>query len=126
MNIQQLNNHFTADDPGLLRYVYLSPVECVLRATLLLGYDGSLDDDLESGIAYFDAPLDRAGGRVGQALAAAVALHTDAVGAASGGLLAWVVAARSAQATCLTIRLASDLNFTDILIGAFSEDVVLH
>ncbi|CAD6336680.1 unnamed protein product [Miscanthus lutarioriparius] len=117
----RLNNHFAADDPGLLRCVRLGPVECVLRATLLVGYDGSLDDDPESGVAYFDAPLDRAVGRVGQAPATAAALRADAVGAAGGGLLAWVVAARSAQATCSTVRPAGDRNFTDIPVGAFWE-----
>jgi hypothetical protein len=65
----------------------LGPVKCVLRDTPLGGYDGSLDDDPKSGVAYFDAPLDRAIDCVGQAPAAAAALRADAVGAAGGGLV---------------------------------------
>ncbi|XP_066376637.1 uncharacterized protein [Miscanthus floridulus] len=74
--------------------------EYALHAVPLGGYDGSLDDDPASGFAHLDAPLDRAIGRVGQALAAAAALRADVVGLAGGGLLAWVVAAGSAQTNC--------------------------
>jgi hypothetical protein len=71
----------------------LAHVKCVLRATPLSGYDGSFDDDPESAVTHFEALLDRAIGRNGQAATAAVALHANAVGAAGGGLLAWVMAA---------------------------------
>jgi hypothetical protein len=103
------------NDPGLLCYVCLGRVECALHATPFGGYDGSLDDDPESGAAHFDAPLDGAVGHVGQASGAAAALRSDAVGAAGGGLLAWVVAAVSAQATCLTVRPVSALWDEEVL-----------
>jgi hypothetical protein len=44
-----------------------------------------------------DAPLAQAIGCAGQALAAAIALRTAAVGTAGGGQLAWVVATGSAH-----------------------------
>jgi len=113
VNIQRLH-----DDPGLLHCVCLGPVMCVLRATPLGGYDGSLDDDPESGVTHFDVPLDRVVGRDGQAPPAVATLCADAVGAAGGGLLARVMAARSAQATCLTICSAGDSSFADVPIGA--------
>jgi hypothetical protein len=57
VNVQRLHNHVAADDPSLRCYVRLGPVECVLRATPLGGYDSSLDDDPESGVTYFEVPL---------------------------------------------------------------------
>ena len=126
VNIQRLHDDFAPDDPGLLHCVCLGPVMCVLRATPLGGYDGSLDDDPESGVTHFDAPLDRAIGRDGQAPPAAATLRADAVGAAGGGLLAWVMAARSAQATCSTIYPAGDSSFADVPIGVLWEEEMLR
>jgi hypothetical protein len=65
MNIQRLLNDFTLDDPDLLRRIRLGSIECALCATLLVGYDSSLDDDPESSFTYPDMPLDRAVGHVG-------------------------------------------------------------
>ncbi|KAG0520426.1 hypothetical protein BDA96_08G073300 [Sorghum bicolor] len=83
--------------------VRLCPVKCVLRDTPLGGYDGSLDDDPDPGVVHFNALLDRAVGRDGQPPATVAALRADAVGAAGGGLQAWVMAVGSAQSKCSTI-----------------------
>jgi hypothetical protein len=99
-------------------------VKCVLHEPPLGGYDGSLDDEPESGVTYIDAPLDRAIGCVGHASVAAATHRTDAVGVVGHGLLAHVVAAGSTQATCSTIYLADDRNFADISVGALWEETM--
>jgi len=121
VNIQRLHDDFAPDDPNLLHCVCLGPIMCVLHATPLDGYDGSLDDDPESDVTHFDMPLDRAVGRDGQAPPAAATLCPDAMGAAGGGLLA----ARSAQATCSTICPVGDSSFADVPIGALWEGEML-
>ena len=126
VSIQRLHDDFAPDDPGLLHCICLGPVMCVLRATPLGGYDGSLDDDPESVVTHFNAPLDRAVGRDGQAPPAAATLRPDAVGAAGGGLLAWVMAARTAQAICSMICPAGDSSFADVPIGALWEEEMLR
>jgi hypothetical protein len=102
----------------------LVPVKCVLHEPPLGGYDGSLDDDPESGVTYIDAPLDRAVSCVGHAPAAPAALRTDAVGVVGRGLLAQRVAAGSTQATCSMIYLADDRNLADISVGALWEETM--
>jgi hypothetical protein len=124
VNILRFHNDFATDDPNLLRCVCLGPVECALRATGLGGYDGSLNDDPDSGFAHFDAPLDRAVGRGRKALAAAATLHTDAVGAAGGGPLAWVVAAGPMQTNCSTVCPAGDRCFADVPVGTLWEEML--
>jgi hypothetical protein len=87
----------------------IGPVESALCAIPLGGYDSSLDNGPESGLAEV-------------ALAAAAALRADAVGATGGGSLAWVVAAGSAQATCSTVCQAGDRCFADVTVGALCEE----
>jgi hypothetical protein len=77
----------------------LVPIKCVLHEPPHSGYDGSLDDDPKSPVAYIDAPLNRAVGCVGHAPVATAALRNSVVGIAGHGLLAWVVAAGSKLAT---------------------------
>jgi hypothetical protein len=70
-------------------------VRCVLHEPPLSGYDGSLDDDPEFDVAYFDAPLNIAVGCVGHAPVAMAALRNSVVGVVGNGLLASVVATGS-------------------------------
>jgi hypothetical protein len=126
VNKQRFRNDFATDDTDLLRCVCLGPVECTLRAAELGGYDGSLDDDPESGFAHFNAPLDQAVGHGRQALAAAAALHADAVGAAGGGSMAWVVAAGPAQTNCSTVCPAGDRCFANVPVNALWEEEMLR
>jgi hypothetical protein len=111
------HDNFAPDNPGLVRFVRLGHVG---------GYDGSLDDDPKPGVVHFDALLDQAVGRDGQAPAAAAALHADAVGATDGGLQAWVMAAGSAQPKCWTVCPAGDSSFAGVPIGALWEEEMLR
>ena len=54
---------------------HIGLAECALCAIRLGGYDGSLEDDTESGFTHHDAPLIQANGRVGKVLATAAALR---------------------------------------------------